>query len=73
MQRPRTFRIASKYTGRELPVHYEVRHLPSPPLGQCHYVKHPCTDFGRNPFEKGFLPSHFPKTFKNFWKGVSGV
>jgi len=30
------------------------------------------TPFGRNPFEKGFLPSHFPKTFKSFWKGVKG-
>ena len=30
------------------------------------------TDFGRNPFEKGFLPSHFPKTFKSFGKGVQG-
>ena len=29
-------------------------------------------DFGRNPFEKGFLPSHFPKTFKSLRKGVQG-
>jgi hypothetical protein len=35
-------------------------------------VKHPGTDFGRNPFEKGFLPSHLPKTFKSFGKGVQG-
>jgi hypothetical protein len=39
-------------------------------------VKHPGTDFGRNPFEKGFLPSHLPKTFKSFGKQgapVAGV
>jgi len=30
---------------------------------------------GRNPFEKGFLPNHLPKTFNillklNFWKSI---
>jgi hypothetical protein len=30
---------------------------------------------GRNPFEKGFLPDHLPKTFNillqlNFWKSI---
>jgi hypothetical protein len=31
------------------------------------------TDLGRNPFGKGFLPSHLPKTFKSFGKQGSPV